>query len=151
MGSKQLCSDVDLIMVDAWFGSVKRTSEMSSRNFAGIIQVKSNSGLHPKSFVEEHLKNEPGGVHIFLKVVDPNGVTLIATGHHYSSRKNLYFTSTLDASSTTPKTCYEIKISDELGNVYARFVDRPQVVSMFFDNANAVHRHNQVKQFGVKL
>ena len=151
MGSKQPCSHKDLIMGDAWFGSVRCASVMSSKNFAGIFQVKSNSGLYPKAFIEEHLKNAPGGVHIVLKGTDPNGVTLIATGYRYSSRKTIHFISTLNAASTTPGTCYEMKFCDEVGNVHTRFVDRPQVVSRFFDNANAVDRHNQVRQFGIKL
>ena len=81
MGSKQPCSNKDVIMGDAWLGSVKCALEMSSRKFAGIFQVNSNSGLCPKALMDEHLKNLPGGAHISLKGADPNGVTLIAVGH----------------------------------------------------------------------
>ena len=46
--------------------------------------------------------------------------------------------STLEAESKTPGTCYEMKCCDELGNAHTRVVDRPQVVSTFFDYDNAV-------------
>ena len=44
-----------------------------------------------------------------------------------------------------------MKFCDEMGNVQTRFVDRPEIVSTFFDNSNAVDRHNQVRQFELKL
>lgn len=62
---------------------------------------------------------------ISLKGAHQNGVTLVSTGCRYSSRKNLHFASTLDAASTAPGTCYEMKVYDALGNVHTRFVDRP--------------------------
>ena len=37
MVSKQPCSDKDVTMGDAWFGSVKCVSEISSRKFSGIF------------------------------------------------------------------------------------------------------------------
>ena len=112
MVSKQPFSDKDLIMGDAWFSSGKSASKMSSRNFSGIFEVKSDSELHPKAFIEEQLKNALGGVHIVLKGADPNVVTLIDAAYRYSSRKTLHFMSTLDAESTTPGTCCEMKFCD---------------------------------------
>ena len=43
MGSKQPYSDKDLIIGDAWFGSVKDASVISSIHFSGILKVNSNS------------------------------------------------------------------------------------------------------------
>ena len=38
-----------------------------------------------------------------------------------------------------------------MGSVHTRVVDRPEIVSTFFDNSNAVDRHNQVRKFELKL
>ena len=43
-GGKQPHSAKDLVMGDAWFGSVKCASQLASRELAGIFKVKTNCG-----------------------------------------------------------------------------------------------------------
>ncbi|MFN9982106.1 MAG: hypothetical protein ACK53Y_19425, partial [bacterium] len=46
---------------DAWFGSVRAASEIARRGHEAVFQIKQNHGLFPKSFIEEALKDAPGG------------------------------------------------------------------------------------------
>ena len=52
---------------DAWFGSVNTANEVGIRGHNGVFQVKQYHSLFPKEFIEEALKEAPGGVHIVLK------------------------------------------------------------------------------------
>jgi hypothetical protein len=52
---------------DTWFGSVKTASELATRRFECMLQVKQYHALYPKDFIEEALKDAPGGVAIFWK------------------------------------------------------------------------------------
>ena len=59
--------------------------------------------------------------------------------------------STPGAGSTCPGEPYEMKWSDEHGNIHMRKVPRPAVNSKFFNNSNAVDVHNHMKQYALKL
>jgi hypothetical protein len=65
---------------DAWFGSVKAASEVAHRGHEAVFQIKQNHGLFPKAFIEEALKEAPGGVHILLEGTMQCEVPLIAVG-----------------------------------------------------------------------
>jgi hypothetical protein len=41
---------------------------------------------------------------------------------------------------------YEMKFTDAYGNIVARYVDRPEVISNFFRSSNAIDTHNQLRQ-----
>ena len=156
---------------DSWFGSVKAAAELGARGMHGIFQVKTSHTLFPKTYFEDALAHTPGGVHIVLRGRHPNGSTLFALGYRYSSKKTLCFIMTDGAGSTVPGTPYEMKYTDDYGNVgkyfdvcmcnnhlfanynhyfivYSeiRYVDRPQVISSFFRDSNGVDRHNHVRQ-----
>ena len=102
---------------DAWFGSVKAAAALADKGIECIMQVKTGHTLFPKQYVEEALKDTPGGVHIVLKGNHPNGHTLYAIGYCYSSKKTLFFIMTAGAGSTTPGKPYKMKYTDEYGNV----------------------------------
>ena len=106
-----------IVKGDAWFGSVRAAANMASRGYECVLQVKQNSGLYPKEFVENALNDSPGGVHIVLRGRHPNGHNLIAIGYRYSSKKTLFFIMTEGAGSTTPGRPYEMKFTDLHGNV----------------------------------
>jgi len=57
---------------DAWFGSVKAASAMAVRGYQCVYQVKGYSTLYPKDFIEDALKEAPGGVFIALEGKAPN-------------------------------------------------------------------------------
>ena len=60
-------SSKDLVMGDAWFGSVKAATELAKRNSAAFLQVKTNHKLFPKDYINDALEDAPGGTHIVLK------------------------------------------------------------------------------------
>ena len=110
--------NLDLVIKgDAWFSSVKTAANLAQRGIEGILQVKQSHALYPKVFVNDVLKDTPGGVHVVLRGRHPNGHNLIAIGYQYSSKKTLFFIMTDGAGSTTPGQPYEMKYTDEHGNV----------------------------------
>ena len=140
----------DSVKGDAWFGSVKCAVALAQRGRAFFGQVKSNHGLFPKDYIEEALKEAPGGTHIVLKCTHQE-VDLIALGHRYSSKRILHFIFTSDAGSTTWGEPYEMKFTDNFANIHVRDVDRPDVISRFFKDSNCVDKHNQARQFELGL
>ena len=87
--------------------------ELKKRGQETIGQLKSNHGGYPKDFIETHLKDSPGGIHLVLKATLPSGIDVVATGYKYSSKKVLHFLSTADAGSTSPGEPYEMRYTDE--------------------------------------
>jgi hypothetical protein len=55
------------IQGDDWFGSVRTANEVGLHGHIGIFQVKQYHSLFPKEFIENALKDAPGGVHIVLE------------------------------------------------------------------------------------
>jgi len=105
------------IRADAWFGSVKTASEVSRRGHEAVFQVKQYHSLFPKAFIEETLKDAPGGVHIALEGKTQCEVTLIAVGYRYSRKTVLFFLLTKNAGSLSEGKPYEMKYTDSYRNV----------------------------------
>ncbi len=97
-----------------------------------VLQVKNNKALYPKEYIEKFLENTPGGVRIVLKGNAPNGVELIAIGYQYSTKATLFFGATANAGSMRPGKEYEMKYTDDNGNVCVRLVKHPDIISTFF-------------------
>jgi hypothetical protein len=104
------------IMGDAWFGSVKAATALAKKGCKAILQVKTGHGLYPKAFIEEALKDAPGGVWIVLESTHLN-VPLVAIGYWYSTRTTLFFVATKDAGTTCKGNPFEMKYTDDWGNV----------------------------------
>jgi hypothetical protein len=131
------------IQGDARFGSVKAAAALGHKGIRAVLQVK--------KYIEKALENAPGGVHIVLKGTAPNGVDLIAIGYRYSTKTTLFFVATANAGPTRPGKEYEMKYTDDHGNVCVRLVERSDVVSTFFGNSNTIDKHNQAQQFDLAL
>jgi len=56
-----------------------------------FYQGKTDSSLFPKAFIEEALKDAPGGMHIILTGTDPRGFPLMAISYRYSSKKTYFY------------------------------------------------------------
>jgi hypothetical protein len=138
------------IMGDAWFGSVKAAVALSKKGYKSILQVKTGHGLFPKKFIDDTLKDAPGGVWIVLESVHQQ-VPLLAIGYRYSTRTTLFFVATKDSGRTTNGNPYEMKYTDDWGNVHVRYVDRPEIISKFFERSNMIDKHNQLRQFELAL
>jgi hypothetical protein len=131
---------------DAWFGSVRTVSEVAHRGHEGIFQVKQYHSFYPKAFIEEALKEAPGGVHIILEAKTLCEVPLIAVGYRYSRKTILFFVLTENAGGTTERDPYEMKFTDAYGNIVTCYMDHPVVISYFFRSSNAIDTHNQLQQ-----
>ena len=142
-GTTQVKEAKTVLMGDAWFGSVRAAATAVERNMEIVCQIKTNHGLFPKQYIEEALKDAPGGCHIVLEGKHPNGADLVAIGYRYNSKVTLSFVISKNAGSTRKGSPYEMKFSDSHGNVHVRLVDRPSVISEFFERSNAVDKHNQ--------
>ena len=91
-------------------------------------------------------ENARGGVHTVLTGTHPNSVPLIVWGYWYSTKTTLFFVFHSDAGSTHPGKPYNMKYTDDHGNVCVHLVDHPDVMSHFFADSNLVDKHNQVQQ-----
>jgi len=69
------------IRADAWFRSVKTVSEVSQRGHEAVFQVKQYHSLFRKAFIEDALKDAPGGFYIASGGKTQCEVTLIAVGY----------------------------------------------------------------------
>jgi len=78
-------------------------------------------------------------------------VKLIALGYRYSRKTALHFVLTENAGNSKPGIPYQMKYTDNFGNICSRYVDRPQVVSNFFASSNTIDTHNQLRQDNLKL
>jgi len=137
----------EIVKGDSWFGSVKTTSEIKKRGMDGVFQVKTATKLYPKAEIQAIMEDKPGGTHITLKGIHPeSGVKLVALGYKYNCRTILYFVFTEDAGSTTDGRAYEMKFPDANDNVCIRMVNRPEVVSTFFDQVNVIDVLNHLRQ-----
>jgi hypothetical protein len=78
-------------------------------------------------------------------------VKLIAIGYKYNKKRTLQFIMSENAGSTKSGDPYQMKFSDDNGNMHSRDVPRPQVISDYFRESNYVDIHNQLRQYAVKL
>jgi hypothetical protein len=84
---------------DAWFGSVNTATALGQKGYKAVLQVKTAHGLFPKKFIEDMLKDAPGGVWIVLQSTF-QGIPLILIGYCYSTHTTLHFVTTKDAGCT---------------------------------------------------
>jgi hypothetical protein len=71
---------------------------------------------------------------------------LLTIGCKHNSRKVLCFVCTKDAGPTTSGIACQAKWTDEYGNVRARPVERPEVISRYFQHSDVVDAHNHARQ-----
>jgi hypothetical protein len=121
------------------------------RDHEGIFQVKQYHACFPTDFIEEAIKEAPEGVHIILEGTTQNEVPLVVLGYRYSRKTVLHFVLMRNGGSSKPGTPYQMKYTDTFGNICTRYVDRPQVVSIFFAGSNVIDTHNQLCQDNLKL
>ncbi len=101
---------------DAWFGNINTADKVSIRGHKGVFQVKQFHTLFPKEYIEEALKEAPGGVHIVLKGATRDEVNLVTIGYCYSHKTILHFILTENAGSAGQGEPYEMKYTNSYGN-----------------------------------
>jgi hypothetical protein len=145
---------VEIVKGDSWFGSVNTVVKIKNicpQEKEAIFSVKTVHKLFPKQFIEETLKEEPEGSSIKLKS-EVEGVKLIAICYKYHKKHTLHFIMSENAGSTACDEPYQMKFSDDNGNVHVRNAPHPEVISDYFKESNCVDIvHNQLQQNAVKL
>lgn len=133
---------------DSWFSSVKGAVQVGERGHEYVGPVKTNHEYFPKTEIENLMKDFPGGTHLVFECLSPSKVSLVAIGYKYNSRNVLSFIATKNAGSTRPAadTPYLASFPDEFNNVKKRAVERPQVISIYFQCSNAFDKSNQTRQ-----
>jgi hypothetical protein len=58
---------------------------------------------------------------------------------------------TKDAGFTAKGVPYQMKFTDEWGNVNIKEVEQPDKISMFFEHSNTIDKHNQCRQAELAL
>ncbi len=92
----------------------------------------------------------PGGLWIVLEA-NYEGVPLIAVEYRCSAHTKLHFVVTKDVGSTAKGTPYQMKFTDDWGNIQIRDVDQPDIISRFFESSNTIDKHNQCHQAELAL
>ncbi len=132
------------IRADAWFGSIRTASENSRHGHEGMFQDKQYHSLFPKAFIEEALKEAPGGVHSILEGKTQCEVPFIAVGYQYSRKTILHFILTKKAGSLKEGKPYEMKYTDSYGNVCTHYIECPDAISKIFATSKFIDTHNQL-------
>ena len=117
-----------------------------------IMCVKMGHGRFPKKFLEEEMKEMPGGCWVVMEGrAEREGVDLVALGYKYNKKKVLLFVMTKGAASTRAGDPYKAKYNDAYGNVLTRDVARPICCNIYFLRSNCVDQHNQGRQHFLAL
>ena len=140
----------DTFLGDAWFGSVDSCIIARELKSHFICVVKTVHNRYPKQWIEQAMAHWPPGSNLVLQA-NIEGVDLVAIGYKYSQRKVLCFLCTKGAGSTLPGEPYVAKWKDSRGNMMAKHVARPKVISKYFAHSNKVDVHNQSRQSDLAL
>ena len=140
-----------LHLADSWFGSVTAAENVAKAGHHAIFIIKTGSSRVPKKFLEDKMKDYPGGTWITLEGQTENGVDLICIGYKYNKKKVLVFLTTRGAGATLDGDPYEARFPDRYGNVCTRDIARPEVISTYFKYCNVVDLHNQARQCDLAL
>jgi len=141
-----------LYLGDSWFGSVKSVATVGRTGNHACMMVKTAYSRSPKKFLEETMKDFPGGTWITMEGrPEKEEVNLVCVGYKYNKKKVLTFVMTKGAGSTRMGEPYKARYPDKYGNVCCRHVSRPEIVSNYFKFSNVVDIHNQARQFDLAL
>ena len=142
--SDEACSDQPkdkhCVMGNACFGSVQGVVALAKAGCKAVLQIKTGSSVFPKAFIDDALKDVPGGVCIVLQATI-KAIPLIAIGYHYITRTTQFFVATKDAGLTHPGSLYERKYTDDFRNVCLCKVGRPDIISKVFET-NTINSSN---------
>ena len=141
----------ETLMGDSWFTSVQAAIQVALRggNYIGVLKTAYNG--YPKKFIQDKMKNWPGGSHLVLETTTPEEVELLAIGYKYNKNKILCFLATKGAGHTEPGSPYKARWKDDNGNTNSRDVNRPEIVSKYFERSNKIDVHNQSRQHDLRL
>ena len=135
---------------DSWFGLIKAAINVAKSGHHACFMIKTGYSKTPKKYLEETMKDFPGGTWITLET-EIDSVSLVCIGYKYNKRNILTFIFTKGAGSTAQGDPYEARFPDKFGNVCVRHVARPSILSTYFQVSNKVDLHNQARQYELRL
>ncbi len=112
--------------------------------------MKISHSLFPKKELEEKIKTWPGGMSSVMEFTTSKGVKLIDVGYKYNSSKVLCFVAK-KSESTLPGEPYRARFVDDFENLLSRPVDHPEIILKYFQRTNGIDKHNQARQFELRL
>jgi hypothetical protein len=136
---------------DSWFGNLRLADNLGQQGVRAMLQIKTGHALYPAKFMEEKLNEASGGCWITMKGKGPRGTDLFAIDYKYNIKRVLKFVATADTGSTKAGVPYDMKFCDAFNNLCVRKVERPVIVSQFFDDSNCIDSHNHVRQLELAL
>ena len=108
--------------------------------------IKTAHVQSPKKWLDETMKDIPGGTWIVLKgTTEELNHKLACIGYKYIKKTVLAFILTRGAGSSEPGDPYKAGFPYKYGNLCVRHVARPQVISNYFKYSNKLDVHNQVR------
>ena len=110
-----------------------------------IMVVKTNHARFPKAWLDEHMKEFPGGTWLTLEGRTQKNVTLLTIRYKYNSSKVLTFVLSRGAGSTVTGRPYQARSPDVYENIHAQDIPKPQVFNTYFDHCGLVDSHNQAR------
>ena len=141
-----------LFFGDSCFWSVKAACQVCKLGNHAYFAIEIAHSSTPKKILEETMKDFPGGTWIVMEGhAEIEDVLLVCIGYKYNLKKVLLCLSTKGVGSTQPGEPYLAKLPDEFGNVCARDVARPVIISNYFNKSNMVDLHNQARQAELAL
>ena len=131
---------------------MKTAANISRAGHHAVMMVKTAFSRSPKKWLEEKMKDMPGGVWIVLEgIAEKEDVPVVCIGYKYNRKKVLTFVMTKGAGTTASGRPYEARFPDKYGNVCVRHVMRPDVIANYFRFSNVVDVHNQARQYELAL
>ncbi len=105
----------------------------------------------PKEFLEEEMAPFCPGSWIVLEHTSPSGTPMICIGYKYNRKRVLTFLMTKGCGNTTPGKGYETSYIREDGERVNKTIDRPDVISRYFQAAGLIDQHNHNRQGTLQL
>jgi hypothetical protein len=124
--------------------------KLAKEGIASIVHIKNAFAGYPKEELEEQLRGMPGGSHLEMRAT-VDGISLIAVGSKYNSKKTCFHLAVDGAAPTTDGVPYVTQWPDENRNVLTRNVSRPALVSRYFLKFNKVDISDQLRQHELGL
>jgi hypothetical protein len=145
-GQRQDANIRQLFYGDSWFASFKTAeaiTDICDAEFVGIVKTAHKG--YPKAYLESKMQTWPPGTHLVMEC-QKNVSKYYAIGYKYSNRKIICFIATEKAGHTLKGEAYCAKWVDNNNNVSFRYIDRPHLISQFFQHSNQVDKHNHARQ-----
>jgi hypothetical protein len=136
---------------DSWFTGVRVCEWVAEHGHAYFGALKTSTKYSPFQELCDKMSEWPSGSYLVMECCTPKDHNLICIGYKYSASKVLVFLGTKNAGSSKPGDPYVARFPDANGNVAQRNVQRPDVISKYFNDSNVIDSHNQARQSALKL